>query len=205
MSYCDWSNGNQLLGVYHDHEWGVPITDDRLHFEYLMLEAMQCGLSWSLMLKKRDLFRLCFDNFDYERVAKYTDYDVQRVFNTDGMIRSLPKIRAVVHNANCFINIRKEFGSFSNYIWGYTDGKTILYEGHSDGLIPVSNALSNTIAKDLKKRGFKFLGGVTVYSYLQACGIINDHDKNCPCFSRINSRYPTCVRTPDGEQNTKLY
>lgn len=191
MAYCDWDKGNRLLIDYHDNEWGVPVFDDFRQFEYLMMEAMQCGLSWTLMMKKREIFRDCFDNFDFEKIASYTNADIERILNTDGMIRSLPKIKAVINNAKCFVNIRCEFGSFTKYIWDFAGGKTIIYNKHSEGYIPVSNGLSDDIAKDLKKRGFKYLGSITVYSHLQACGIINDHDKNCPCFKKINDHFPT--------------
>lgn len=199
MSYCNWSRGDALMEEYHDKEWGVPLWEDGKQFEFLMLEALQCGLSWMLMLKKREIFRECFDGFDYRMVARYTEEDVERILNTPGMLRSVPKIKAVIGNAGCFEQIVEEYGSFCKYLWRYTDGKTVLYQGHEDGYIPVSNRLSDEIAKDLKKRGFKYLGSITVYSHLQACGMINDHGKNCPCYGRINNRFPTVCLTPDGE------
>ena len=159
------------------------------------MECLQCGLSWDLMLKKREIFRACFDDFNYDAVAGYDDGDVERIMNAEGMIRSERKIRAVINNALCYRKIREEFGSFCEYIWSYSNGKTILYEGHDTGAIPVSNGLSDTISRDLKKRGFKFVGSVTIYSHLQACGIINDHDINCPCHRRINESHPT-IRLP---------
>ncbi len=203
--YCDWSKHNDLLREYHDREWGVPVFDDRLQFEYLMLEALQCGLSWSLMLKKREIFRNCFDDFDYEKIARYTQEDALRILNTDGMIRSIAKINAVIQNARCFLEIRHEFGTFSNYIWSFSGGKTIIYNGHEKGAIPAANGLSETVAKDLKKRGFRYLGAVTVYSHLQACGIINDHDEDCPCHQRLVSRFPTVRLAPDRETKTVQY
>ena len=195
MSYCAWSRGNALLEQYHDTEWGVPAKDDRVQFEYLMLEAMQCGLSWMLMLKKREIFRHCFDGFDPKKVARYTETDVERILQTEGMIRSLPKIRAVIGNAVHFLEITEEYGSFWNYLCSFSGEQTILYDGHAEGNIPTSNALSDRIAADLKKRGFKYLGSITVYSHLQSCGIVNDHGKNCPCYARINAAFPT-VRLP---------
>ena len=200
MSYCNWSRGDALMEEYHDTEWGVPLWEDGKQFEFLMLEALQCGLSWMLMLKKREIFRECFDGFDYRKVAGYTEEDVERILNTPGMLRSVPKIKAVIGNAGCFEQIVEEYGSFCKYLWRYTDGKTVLYQGHEDGYIPVSNRLSEEIAKDLKKRGFKYLGSITVYSHLQACGMINDHGKNCPCYGKINNRFPTVSLPPDGEQ-----
>jgi DNA-3-methyladenine glycosylase I len=200
MSGCDWSGCHPLLIEYHEREWGVPLFDDRTHFEFLMMEALQCGLSWTIVMKKRQIFRLCFDNFDSEAVAAYGEDDVQRIINTEGMLRSLPKIRAVIGNAACFNRIRQEFGSFSDYIWSFTDRKAVLYEGHGEGRVPVSNGLSDRISKDLKRRGFKFLGTVTVYSYLQSCGIINDHGSECGCYKRIVSSFPTVELPADNEK-----
>ena len=149
------------------------------------------SLSWSLMIKKRSIFRACFDGFDYDRVAAYTDADVDRIMNCEGMIRSRRKIEAVISNARCFQKIRQEHGSFCDWLWAHTEGKTILYTGHENGRIPVSNGLSERIAKELKAYGFRYLGAVTVYSHLQACGVINDHAKDCPCYRRINESNPT--------------
>ncbi len=191
MSSCDWGFTFEAMRVYHDTEWGVPVHDDRRMFEHLMMEAMQCGLSWSLMIKKREIFRACFDGFDYDRIACYGPEDVERIMNTGGMIRSRRKIEAVITNARCFQHIRREHGSFSAWLWARCGGKTILYAGHSEGRIPVSNGLSDEIAKELKACGFKYLGTVTVYSHLQACGIINDHASDCPYFRAINEKYPT--------------
>ena len=199
MGYCDWAETNDLNRVYHDTEWGVPVHDDRHMFEHLCLECLQCGLSWSLMLKKREIFRQCFDGFDFDRIAAYDERDVDRILNTEGMLRSPRKVLALIHNAQCCRKIRDEFGSLSAYFWSWSDGKTILYEGHDDGPIPVSNGLSERISRDLKKRGLKYVGPITVYSHLQACGIINDHDGACPCYHYIAGTYPV-VRLPrDGE------
>lgn len=199
MGYCGWANTDPLDKVYHDTEWGIPVHDDRHMFEHLTLECMQCGLSWALMLKKREIFRKCFDNFDYDRIADYNEADVERILNTEGMIRSPRKVNAIINNARCYQKVREEFGTFCDYIWSYSDGKTILYQGHDAGRIPVSNGLSARISKDLKKRGFKYVGPVTIYSHLQACGIINDHDKDCPCRKKILDGYPTVVRRRDEE------
>lgn len=200
MGYCDWASMNEAMQLYHDTEWGVPVHDDRTMFEHLMMECLQCGLSWDLMLKKRAIFSECFDHFDFDKIAAYTDDDVERILSTDGMIRSPRKMRAVIRNARAFQQIRNEFGSFCNYLWAYTDGKTILYEGHDVGTIPVSNGLSETISKDLKKRGFTYVGPVTIYSHLQACGLINDHDEQCPCFHAINRETPTITLPRDHEK-----
>ena len=191
MSYCNWAETSKANRIYHDTEWGIPLHDDRGQFEFLMLEVMQCGLNWNLVINKREIFRKCFDNFDFELIAKYSEADIKRILETDGMIKSERKIKAVINNAKCLIAIKKEFGSFSEYLWAFSDNKTILYDRHERGYIPVSNGLSDKISKDLKKRGFKFVGTITVYSHLQACGIINDHDINCPRRKFINSNFPT--------------
>ena len=190
MNRCPWCLINELETKYHDEEWGVPVHDDRRQFEHLMMEVMQCGLSWDTVLKKREIFRGCFDGFDFEKVAAYTEQDVQRIMDTPGMIRSIRKIEAVINNARRFQEIRKEFGSFSDYIWGWTGGKMLLYQGHAQGAIPPSNELSEAIGKDLKRRGMKFLGPVTVYAHMQSCGIINDHLESCHRYQWLIDRYP---------------
>ena len=199
MSYCTWAEINEANRTYHDTEWGIPVHDDQQMFEHMTLECLQCGLNWDLMLKKREIFRQCFENFDYDKIAAYDETTVERIVNTNGMIRSPRKVRAIINNARCYQKIRAEFGSFCDYIWSYSDGKTILYQGHAGGPIPVSNGLSDKISKDLKKRGFKYVGAVTIYSHLQACGIINDHDVDCPCYRRINAAYPTVAKRRDHE------
>lgn len=191
MGYCVWAGMNEMEQAYHDTEWGVPVHDDRHMFEHLFLECMQCGLSWDLMLKKREIFRSCFDNFDFNKIAQYTQKDVERILATEGMIKSPRKVNAIINNAQCYQRVREEFGSFCAYIWDFVGGKTILYKGHDTGRIPVSNGLSAAISKDLKKRGFKYVGPVTIYSHMQACGIINDHDASCPRRATINKKHPT--------------
>jgi DNA-3-methyladenine glycosylase I len=191
MAYCNWGTDLDILIAYHDTEWGVPLHDDRGQFEFLMMEVMQCGLNWTMMMKKREIFRSCFDNFEYDKIADYTKEDIERILKVPGMIKSRRKIEAIINNARCFQKIREEYGSFDSYLWAYSDGKTILYNKHEDGYIPVSNGLSDKISKDLKKRGFKYLGTVTVYSHLQACGMINDHGSDCPCYKKINATNPT--------------
>ena len=205
MSYCNWDNTSELNILYHDEEWGIPVFDDRMQFEYLMMEVMQCGLNWNMMINKREIFRNCFDNFEYSLIARYTDRDIERIMSTEGMIKSRRKIEAIINNAKCFERIREEFGSFCSYLWSYSDNKTILYEKHELGYIPTSNGLSDKISKDLKKRGFKFLGSITVYSHLQACGIINDHDKNCSRYDFIVSNYPTVKKKRFLEHNVQYY
>ena len=190
MSNCAWANMNERNQNYHDREWGMPVHDDRMMFEHFCLECLQCGLNWDLMLRKRQIVRACFDGFDFDKMAEYDERDIERILNTEGMIRSIKKIKALIHDARCWQKVRREYGSFSDYLWSYTEGKTILYEGHENGRIPVSNSLSARISKDLKKRGFKYVGPVTVYSHLQACGIINDHDESCPCYQKIKDSHP---------------
>ena len=188
MERCPWCLGNEKMIRYHDEEWGVPVHDDQKQFEFLMMEVMQCGLNWNMMIQKREIFRACFDDFDFDKVAAYGETDIERILGTDGMIRSRRKIEAVIHNAQCFQKIREEFGSFSEYIWGFTKGKTHLYMGHQKGDVPARNGLSDRISADLKKRGLKYMGSVTVYSHLQACGIINDHWEGCFRYKELISR-----------------
>lgn len=205
MSYCNWTNTSEKNQKYHDIEWGIPVHNDRTQFEYLMMEVMQCGLNWNMMINKRDIFRKCFANFEYDKIADYDENDIKRIMNTAGMIKSRRKIEAIINNAKCFQKIRNEFGSFCNYLWQYSDNKTILYDKHEQGYIPVSNGLSDTISKDLKRRGFKFMGSITIYSHLQACGMINDHDKNCPRYEYINSHYPTVRKRRYKEKSVSLF
>ncbi|MCH5338206.1 MAG: DNA-3-methyladenine glycosylase I [Acetatifactor sp.] len=200
MERCGWCLLNELEIKYHDEEWGVPVYDDRKQFEYLMLEAMQCGLSWDIVLKKREIFRSCFHNFDYDVIAAYSEDDIDRIMNMEGMIRSRKKIEAVINNARRFQEIRREFGSFSDYLWGYTDGKMVLYSGHETGKVPAANGLSDRIAADLKKRGFKYLGSVTVYAHLQASGVVNDHWSGCHCYEKLVSQHPTIKKRRDKER-----
>ena len=184
---CKWCLGNELLLAYHDKEWGVPVHDDRKHFEYLTLEVMQCGLNWLMMLKKRDTIRDCFDDFDYEKIACYSENDIQRIMNTEGMIRSERKIKAVIHNAMKFKELILEYGTFDQYIWSFADGKTYIYKKHLDGQPETHNELSDVVSKDLKRRGFQFLGSITVFSYLQSAGIINDHSVKCWKFKELST------------------
>lgn len=189
MERCAWCLCNEKMIKYHDEEWGVPLRDDRKQFEFLMMEVMQCGLNWNMMIQKREVFRKCFDGFDYQRVADYKESDIQRIMETEGMIKSRRKIEAVIHNAQCFRKVQKEFGTFSNYLWGFSKGKVILYMGHQKGRIPAKNGLSDAVSRDLKKRGFKYLGSVTVYSHLQACGLINDHMESCFRYAEVTAGF----------------
>lgn len=185
MNACDWFLQNPLAKDYHDKEWGTPVHSDEKMFEFLLMESMSCGLSWMLMLKKRSIFKKCFAGFDVKKVARFTDEDVSRILQTPGMIRSERKIRAMIHNAGVFIEIAREFGSFCEYLWGFTGGKTLIYRSHQQGVLETHNALSDAIAKDLKKRGYKYMGTVTLFSHLQGVGIINDHSKSCPRYGEL--------------------
>ncbi len=178
---CPWAIGNPLLEKYHDEEWGVPVHDERRHFEMLVLECMSCGLSWLMMLERREVFRQCFAGFDPELVARFTDDDIRRIVSTRGMIRSLRKVTAMVNNAKVFLQTAKEFGTFDQYIWHFTEGQTWTYPSHQREW-PTSNALSGHVAKDMKRRGFQYVGTTIIYSHLQSIGIINDH-QDC-CFRR---------------------
>ena len=199
MPRCTWCTANEKLQAYHDAEWGVPVHDDRVQFEFLMLEVLQCGLNWNMMLQKRDVFRACFDGFDFEKVAAYTEEDILRILNTQGMIRSRRKIEAIIHNARCFMQARAEHGTFSEYLWAFTDGHMMIYRGHPEGKMPPKNALSERVAADLKKRGFKYLGPTTVYSHLQSCGIVNDHVADCERFLQVQENHPVRCTEPEGE------
>ncbi|MGN0031511.1 MAG: DNA-3-methyladenine glycosylase I [Candidatus Gastranaerophilaceae bacterium] len=177
MRRCFWVDEKSEIYIkYHDEEWGVPKYDDRELFELLILEGFQAGLSWITVLKKREAFRVAFDNFDVEKVAAYDDDKVEKLLKNESIIRSRAKIKAAILNAKIFIEIQKEFGSFSNYIWGFTENKIIK---NTTGEVIVSSQLSDTISKDLKKRGMKYVGTIIVYSYLQAIGVVDDHDKEC--------------------------
>ncbi len=177
MKRCFWvDEKSEIYLKYHDEEWGVPKYDDRELFELLVLESFQAGLSWLTVLKKREAFRDAFDNFDVNKVASYNEAKVESLLQNENIIRSRGKINAAINNAKIFIGIQKEYGSFSNYIWGFTDNKIIKNVSNK---IPVSTPLSDKISKDLKKRGMKYVGTVIIYSYLQSIGIVNDHEKDC--------------------------
>lgn len=177
MQRCNWVNENsEIYKKYHDEEWGVPKYNDRELFELLVLESFQAGLSWLTVLRKRNDFKLAFDNFDVNKVAAYTDSKIKELLENNKIIRSKGKIRAAIENAKIFIEIQQQFGSFSNYIWSFTGNKIIK---NCDDELPTSSPLSDKISSDLKKRGMKYVGTVIIYSYLQAIGIINDHEKSC--------------------------
>ncbi|WP_395373573.1 DNA-3-methyladenine glycosylase I [Marinicella sp. W31] len=174
-----WSEGKILELQYHDNEWGVPVHDDQILFEFLILEGAQAGLSWSTILNKREGYRQAFDNFDYHKIAAYGDDKLQSLLEDAGIVRNRLKIRSAVTNAKAFIEVQKEFGSFDAYIWQFVDGKPILNTWANGKLVPASTAESDAMSKDLKKRGFKFVGTTICYAYMQACGMVNDHTIDC--------------------------
>lgn len=176
---CAWCEKDDLYRDYHDNEWGKPIYDDDKLFEFLILETFQAGLSWHTILKKRENFRTAFDNFDYKKVANYGEEKVQELLQDAGIIRNQLKIRGTISNAIAFMKVQKEFGSFSKYIWNFTGGKPIENNRKSLKEIPSTTLLSNEISKDLKKRGFKFVGSTVVYAHMQATGMVNDHVVDC--------------------------
>jgi DNA-3-methyladenine glycosylase I len=176
---CKWCLGIDIYEKYHDEEWGIPVYDDQKLFEFLILETFQAGLSWITILKKRENFRLAFDHFDYLKVADYSEVKIQELMQNAGIIRNQLKIRAAVTNANSFIKIQEEFGSFSNYIWAFTDNKPIVNKPSSLKEVPATSAISDKISKDLKKRGFKFVGSTVIYAHMQATGMVDDHVADC--------------------------
>lgn len=188
MYRCKWCCDGGIAQKYHDEEWGIPLHDDKRHFEYLLLEVMQCGLSWMLMLKKREIFRECFKDFEVKAVAQLSEADIEQMLQAEGMIKSRRKIDAIINNAKCFLAVIEEFGSFDTYIWSFSDNQTLVYRKHHEGESEARNELSDLLSKDLKKRGFKYLGSITVYSHLQACGIINDHEPQCWMYEEIISK-----------------
>ena len=183
---CAWIR-DPLMKNYHDSEWGVPVHDDRKQFEFLVLESAQAGLSWSCVLNKRENYRKAFAGFDYKKVAKFGTSHVQKLMANAGIIRNKMKIEAAINNAHRFMEVQKEFGSFSNYIWGFTGGKQRLNRWKTLKDLPAKTAESDALSKDLKKRGFKFLGSTVVYSHLQALGLVNDHTVDCFRKQRCSS------------------
>lgn len=179
MNRCSWCGTDPLYIKYHDEEWGTPVHDDMKHFEFLVLESAQSGLSWITILRKRENYRTAYDGFDPEKVAAYTGDKINELLNNPGIIRNRMKIEASINNARKFLEIQKEFGSFDRYIWGFVDYQPIVNSYKEISEIPATSELSDRISRDLKARGFKFLGSVTVYSHIQAIGIVNDHVDSC--------------------------
>jgi DNA-3-methyladenine glycosylase I len=183
---CPWPSDDPLMIAYHDTEWGVPVHDDRKLFEYMLLDSMQAGLSWSTILRKRENFRKAFHNFDPRRIAKYTERDFQRLMADAGIIRNRAKIRAAIGNAKCFLEVQRECGSFDAYIWQFTGGKTIRNRHRSLKDIPATSLESDAMSKDLKSRGFKFVGSTICYAFMQAVGMVNDHVVSCFRYGEVS-------------------
>ena len=192
VSRCKWAEGVSLDYIeYHDREWGVPVFDDRVQFEFLILEGAQAGLSWSTILNKREGYRKAFADFDPEKVARFTAKRVERLLQDPAIVRNRLKVQSAVTNAKAFLAVQEEFGSFSDYIWGFVDGTPIQNRFRKDSEVPATSAESDALSKDLKKRGFKFVGSTIVYAHMQATGLVNDHVSSC-------FRYKTCARLAKG-------
>ena len=176
---CAWAEGHPLLLDYHDREWGRPSHEDKRHFEFLILEAAQAGLSWLTVLKKREGYRELFLDFDFNKVAKFGASDVKRLLKDARIIRNELKIRSAVENAKRFLQVRKEFGTFDEYLWRFSGGKPLINRVRSIRTIPPFTPLSDAVSKDLKKRGFRFVGSTVIYSHLQAVGVVDDHENHC--------------------------
>lgn len=186
---CWWAREDPLYCDYHDNEWGVPLHDDQMLFEFLILEGAQAGLSWITILRKRENYRKAFDNFNPNIVLNYTPEKVDELLQNEGIIRNKLKISSAIKNAKAFLEIQKEFGSFDKYIWSFTDGKTIHNHWTSMAKVPVSTPQSEAMSKDLKKRGFKFVGPTICYAFMQATGIVNDHTIDCFRHKELYTKY----------------
>lgn len=184
---CDWVGDKPLYIAYHDTEWGVPVYEDAKLFEFLILETFQAGLSWITVLRKRENFRKALDNFNCKKVALYGEKKQEALRQDAGIIRNKLKIKATVTNAKAFIEIQKEFGSFSKYIWSFVNGKPVQNKWKSINEVPVNTALSDIISKDLKERGFKFVGSTVIYAHMQATGMVNDHTMDCFRYKEVRN------------------
>ena len=182
---CPWSEKDQLYRDYHDNEWGRPVYDDMVLFEFLILESFQAGLSWHTILKKRENFREAFDDFSYERIAHYQEDKIQKLMLNAGIIRNQLKIRAAVTNAQRFLEVREQYGTFCDYIWNFVGGQPIVNAPKSLSEVPATTELSDILAADLKKKGFKFMGSTVVYAHMQATGMVWDHLVDCHCSASI--------------------
>ena len=176
---CAWAGTDPLYVAYHDREWGRPVRDDRVLFEFLTLEGAQAGLSWITILRKREAYRKAFSGFDPRKVARYTPARIARLMGNAGIVRNRLKIESTVSNAKAYLAVQKEFGSFTRYLWGFVDGKPVVNRPRSTKGVPASTSLSDRISKDLKQRGFRFVGSTIVYAYLQAVGVVDDHTTDC--------------------------
>ncbi len=182
---CGWCLSDGLYEDYHDTEWGVPVTDDAKLFEFLVLETFQAGLSWITILRKRENFRKALDQFDYKKIAHYNPSKIEDLLQNEGIVRNKLKVHATVANAQAFVKIQEEFGSFSAYIWGFVDGKPIKNAFDNYKKAPPNTPVSDKISKDLKKRGFKFVGSTVIYAHMQATGMVNDHEINCFRYEEV--------------------
>lgn len=182
---CTWPKDNVLMVEYHDSEWGVPLHDDKKLFEFLVLDAAQAGLSWQTVLNKRENYRVAFDGFDAEKIARYTEKDFERLMNNPGIIRNRLKIRSAIINAQKFLEVQKEFGSFDKYIWQFVGGQPIIHTCKTMFEIPTKTKESDAMSKDLIKRGFKFVGSTICYAFMQAAGMINDHMVHCFRYKKV--------------------
>jgi DNA-3-methyladenine glycosylase I len=187
MNRCEWAGSDPLYHRYHDKEWGVPVHSDRKLFEFIILEGAQAGLSWITVLKKRQAYREALDNFDFNKVALYNERKVKELLNNAGIIRNQLKIRSAIKNARAFIEIRKEFGTFNKYIWQFVDNKPIQSRWQNMQELPATTTLSDEISKDLKLRGFNFVGSTIVYAHMQATGMVNDHTTDCFRYKEIKA------------------
>ncbi len=189
MKKCTWALSSPNEEHYHDLEWGVPVHDDRLLFEFLILEGAQAGLSWSTILNKRDSYRLAFDNFDAEKIARYDDEKINALLSNPDIVRNKLKVNAAVVNAQAFLNVQQVFGGFDGYIWQFVDNKPLHNAWKNAAEVPASTPASELMSKDLKKRGFKFVGSTICYAYMQATGMVNDHTIDCFRHAEIKSKY----------------
>jgi DNA-3-methyladenine glycosylase I len=186
MNRCSWCGDDPLYVKYHDEEWGVPVHSDEKHFEFLVLESAQAGLSWITVLRKRENYRIAYDDFDFNKVAQYDDEKIVELLQNAGIIRNKLKIAASINNAKMFLKVQEEFGSFDNYIWAFVGNIPVINHWENTANVPATSDLSDRVSKDFKKRGFKFLGSTITYTHLQATGIINDHISSCFRYSGIN-------------------
>jgi len=182
---CAWSTHKQIDQDYHDTEWGVPVHDDRLLFEFICLEGAQAGLSWTTILAKRENYRKAFNNFDAKKIIRYVPAKIEKLLQDPGIVRNKLKINSVVTNAHAFLEVQKEFGSFDKYLWGFVGGKPVVNKWKTMADVPVSTAISDALSKDLKKRGFKFIGTTICYAFMQAVGMVNDHTTNCFRYNQV--------------------
>ncbi|OGD95925.1 DNA-3-methyladenine glycosylase [Candidatus Curtissbacteria bacterium RIFCSPHIGHO2_12_FULL_38_9b] len=182
---CKWAEKDSLMGLYHDKEWGVPIHDDIKLFEFLLLDSFQAGLSWSTILKKRINFKGAFDNFDFFVIANYSDFDIKRLLNNSQIIRNYAKIMATKINAQKFLEIQRQYGSFNKYIWKFVNGKSVKNKFKTLSEIPSQSKESNTMSEDLKRKGFKFVGATICYAFMQAAGLVNDHVVGCFRYNEV--------------------